>query len=344
MARVVMTDDGIAFDGHTLTERALGGAESAFVSLAEALAGRGHEVFVRNNCPAAAVVNGVDWAPLDTPAPEQPDLYVANRSYRLLDGFPGARRRIFWIHNPAQYLLKFRYLWRLARWRPVIIFSGRSHLATYPAWAPDGGRVILPYGIEERFRIGEPAAAPPPPRAIFTSNPLRSLDWLLELWARDIHPALPAAELHVFSGASTYGAAGDRKAAQMKAVLDRARALADQGVRLREPVQKDVLVRELASARAILYRGDPGETYCLALGEAQAMGVPAVIQDIGAVRERIVDGETGFIAADDDAFARSAVALLGDDALWHRQHQAALARQRNWGWDQAAAEFERLLP
>ena len=38
MAHVVMADDGIAFDGATAEAGPLGGAETAFVALAEALA------------------------------------------------------------------------------------------------------------------------------------------------------------------------------------------------------------------------------------------------------------------------------------------------------------------
>lgn len=74
------------------------------------------------------------------------------------------------------------------------------------------------------------------------------------------------------------------------------------------------------------------------------MGVPAVVQNFGSVVERVVDGETGFVARDDGAFADSAVGLLTDDALWRRQNRAALAMQRAWGWPEAAAAFERLLP
>ena len=40
MAAVVMTDDGIAFDGLSSTRGPLGGAEAAFLAVAEALAAR----------------------------------------------------------------------------------------------------------------------------------------------------------------------------------------------------------------------------------------------------------------------------------------------------------------
>lgn len=95
MADVVMTDDGIAFDGTTPASAALGGAEAAFLTVAEALAARGHRVKVRNRCAAALTHRGVDWAPLDASLPESCDLYVANRGHRLIGLVPHAKRRLF---------------------------------------------------------------------------------------------------------------------------------------------------------------------------------------------------------------------------------------------------------
>ena len=345
MARIVMADDGIAFDGLMLRERALGGAESAFVNLAEALAQRGHQVGVRNNCAHPGLHWGVEWAPLAHGFPASADLYIANRGDKLiLKMARSARRSVFWLHNPARYLIKLRYLWKLALQRPALVFAGPSHMATYPSWAPGGPRIAIPLGVDDLFLKARPAAAPPPPRAIFTSNPLRGLAWLLELWAARIHPNLPAAELHIFSGPSTYGAYGEAKSAAMQAVLDRARGLRDCGVVLREPVARPALVEELRRSRVMLYRGDPGESFCLAVAEAQALGVPAVVQRIGAVPERVIDRETGFVSVDDNDFALNALGLLHDDDLWRRQHRAALDRQRAWGWPQAAAAFEALIP
>lgn len=344
MARIVLADDGIPFDGTTMETRPLGGVESSVVFLLQELARRGHEVLVRNRCARPVRHDGVDWASLDGGLPEEADLYLANRGDRLLPLMPKARRTVFWIHNPARYLLKWRYLSKLWRLRPPIVFTGPYHAATYPRWAPAGERVVIPYGIPELFLAAEPAAGPPAPRAVFTSNPLRSLDWLLDVWAGCIQPRVPGAELHVFSGAATYGTVGDAKVRAMEAILDKARRLGDRGVVVRGPVPKGRLVEAFRGARLMAYRGDPNETFCLAVGEAQAMGVPAVVQNLGCVAERVIDGETGFVAADDDAFAEAAVRLLTDDGLWRRQHRAALDKQRGWGWPQAAAAFERLIP
>lgn len=344
MAHIVMADDGIEFDGRTPERGPLGGAESAFIQLAETLARRGHKVEIRNRCQAPLIHNGVAWAPLATGLPGRADLFIANRGDRLILAMPQAQRTVFWIHNPARYLLKGRYLWKLWWKKPAIVFLGAYHAGTYPRWAPDGGRVVIPYGVPEAFRLAEPARDPPGPRAIFTSNPMRGLDWLLEVWAEKIRPRVPAAELHVFSGPATYGQAGRDKADRMRAVLDRARQLAPLGVVLRQPVAKAALIEELRQARVMLYKGDVNETYCMALGEAQALGVPAVVQPIGSVVERVHDGETGFVARDATAFADGAVRLLTDAACWRRMHDDAVATQRSWTWDQAAAAFEALIP
>jgi len=93
----------------------------------------------------------------------------------------------------------------------------------------------------------------------------------------------------------------------------------------------------------MLYRGDPGETFCLALAEAQAMGVPAIVEPLGSARERVIDGISGRIAENDDAFAAGAIAVLRDDALWRQWHLAALAHQRGSSWDTIAGRFEALM-
>ncbi|MGH7092189.1 MAG: glycosyltransferase family 4 protein [Stellaceae bacterium] len=338
MTRVVMADDGIAFDGVTAETGPLGGAETAFVALAEALAARGHRVSARSNCRVALCHREVDWAPLADGVPDRCDLYIGNRGHRVI-GLSRPRRRLFWLHNPAGYLTKPRNVWRLAWYRPMLVTTGAYHASTVPHWLCDGGRAIIPYGVLDRFHHAVPRE-PPPPRAVFTSNPLRGLDWLLDLWVARIRPVVPHAELHIYAGPAVYG---QQAGGAMEAVLARAEGLAAHGVRRHAPVGREALAGVLRESRAMLYRGDPGETFCLALAEAQAVGVPAVVQPLGAVAERVIDGETGRVAGNDDAFAEAAIAVLSDDALWRRWHRAALIHQRGLSWDAVAARFEALI-
>ncbi|HEY1798550.1 MAG TPA: glycosyltransferase [Stellaceae bacterium] len=338
MALVVMADDGIPFDGRMAETGPLGGAETAFVALTEGLAARGHQVLARSRCKAPVEHKGVEWAPLSAGVPERCDLYIGNRGHRVIGLCAHAARRVFWLHNPARYLKKPRNVWRLAWYRPIVVTTGAYHASTVPRWLVTGERMVIPYGVLDRFRHAE-SREPPPPRAVFTSNPMRGLDWLLDLWVGRVRPAVPDAELHIYAGPAVYGASGG----PMETVLARAEALAGHGVHRHAPVGRDALVRVLSEARAMLYRGDWGETFCLALAEAQAMGVPAIVQPLGSVGERVIDGITGRVAATDDEFAAAAIAALSDDDLWRGWHRNALDRQRGEGWDAVAARFEALI-
>ncbi len=338
---VVMADDGIAFDGRSAEAGPLGGAETAFVALAEALAARGHRVEAYSRCAAPLRHREVEWAPLPRSVAGDCDLYIANRGAPLLGLVPRSRHRLFWLHNPARYLAKPRNAWRLAWYRPMIVTTGTYHASTIPRWLIDGGHTVIPYGVLGIFRHAKPRD-PPPPHAIFTSNPLRGLDWLLDLWTAKIRPAVPQAELHVYAGPAVYGGTG-RHSAAMENILARADAMRADGVYRHAPVGREALAEVLSGARAMLYRGDPGETFCLALAEAQAMGVPVVVKPLGSVAERLVDGQTGRVAATDDAFVEAAIAALRDDGLWTSWHRAALAAQRGLSWDDVAAAYEALL-
>ncbi len=343
MAMIVMTDDGLEFDGASATRRPLGGAEAAFLALAEAFAERGHAVRVCNKCSAPLTHKGVEWTPITNGVPEVCDFYIGNRGHRLIGLSPGARRRAFWLHNPGQYLLKPRYLWPLVRYRPILVATGTYHASTVPAWIPSGGRAVIPYGLGLAYRAADARTDVPLPIAIFSSNPLRGLDWLLDLWVRRIEPAVPGAELHIYAGPQVYGAVGARKADEMSAVLARADGLRDKGVRRYAPVPKPDLVGKLRTARVMLYRGDPNETFCLAVAEAQALGLPAVVMPLGALAERVEDGVTGTVARDEDAFVAASVALLTEDALWRSRHGAAITRQKGISWNDVAARFEALM-
>ncbi len=316
--KIIMADDHAPHLAATLAERPLGGVETAFALLAQAFEARGHSV---------RQTRGGEAAPAD--------LIIANRVPRLFASLPRQGRRVLWLHNPAQYLRKPRHAWPLLRARPVLVTLGPSHAATLPWWLP-GARVQVPLAVAPPFDTPAPERAPPPPVAVFTSNPQRGLDWLLRLWAERIAPAVPGAELHLYAGAATYG--GDaRLAARIAPVLDQARTT--PGVRLLAPLPRAALREKLLAARCMLYRGDPGETFCLALAEAQACGLPCVVTPLGAVAERLPDG---LVAPDDNAFAEAAIRLLRDDAAWTAQHRAALARGTGPGWDAVAAGFEAL--
>lgn len=316
--RIVLANEGPRIEAAAIGTRPLGGVETAVALLAQALSARDHELHLHFEGEATAL-------------PAQADLVIATRVPRLFRQLPRGRR-VLWLHNPAGYLRKPRHAWPLLRARPTLVTLGDHHAATVPGWLP-GRRARIPLAVAPPFDAPAAERAPPPPVAIFTSNPLRGLDRLAALW-----PRIGLGELQAYSGAATYGDA--RLAERAAPVL--ARAAATPGVRVFPPVPRAALREKLREARCMLYLGDPGETFCLALAEAQAMGLPCVVMDRGAVAERLVDGVTGVVARDEKEFVAAARRLLTDDDAWLAMHRAALARGPGPGWDDVAARFEAL--
>lgn len=333
--RIALATEGPRLPAERLLAQPSGGVEMAVAMLARAWARAGHQVTVAaGDAPAETDADGVLWAPrAEAPA----DLVVANRAPKLFAMLPRGQR-VLWLHNPARYLTKPRHMWPLLRAWPRVVVLGPSHRATVPRIVA-GRAVEIPLAVAPPFDAGGTARPPPAPRAVFASNPLRGLDPLLALWAARILPAVPEATLHIFAGAGVYG--GDTKlAARAAPVLER--ATHTPGVTLRGPQSRAALAEAYSRARAMLYLGDPGETFCLAVAEAQATGLPCVLGDSGAVAERVVDGSTGIVTHDDDAFAVGAIRLLRHDAAWSAMHAAALARGPGPDWAEVAARFVEL--
>ena len=317
--RIVLANEGPRIEAGVIGQRPLGGVETAVALLAQAFQRRGHEVILHFEGERATL-------------PATADLVIATRVPRLFGELPRGRR-VLWLHNPARYLRKPRHAWPLLRARPALVTLGPFHASSLPRWLP-GLRVEIPLAVAPPFDASLPERMAPAPVAVFTSNPLRGLDELARLW-----PDIGCGELHAYSGAATYG--GDPRLAQRAAPL-LARAEAVPGVRLFVPLPRPELQARLIQARCMLYLGDPGETFCLAVAEAQAAGLPCVVMDRGAVAERIEDGLTGVVARNEAEFIAAAQALLRDDALWLRMHRAALARGPGPNWNDVAQSFETL--
>lgn len=315
--RIILANEGPRIEASAIGQRPLGGVETAVALLAQAFQQRGHAVVLH-------------FEGESTSLPATADLVIAARVPRLFRTLPRGRR-VLWLHNPAGYLRKPRHAWPLLRARPILVTLGPHHAATVPRWLP-GARVQIPLAVAPPFDNPPAERTPPAPVAAFTSNPLRGLDELARLW-----PRIGVGEFHAYSGAATYG--GDPRLSERAAPI-LAMAGAVPGIRLHAPLPRPELHARLIEARCMLYPGDPGETFCLAVAEAQAAGLPCVVMDRGAVAERIEDGLTGIVARSEADFIAAAQALLRDDALWLRMHRAALARGPGPNWMDVARAFE----
>jgi glycosyltransferase involved in cell wall biosynthesis len=344
MATIIIADTTGHYDGRDLETRPLGGTESSVIHCARELARRGHDVTVYSNCDAAVTHEGVAWVPLGRTPPRTCDLYIAIHQPALLGLVPRAKRRAIWVMWPVSQLRHYKKLWRMWRYRPTPILLSQYQADTYSWLLPARGRrIIIPHGLPDDVRGYPPRTSPPPRHAIFASNPQRNLWRLVEIWAASILPRVPDAVLNIY-GVTPLQPGEDAWAAWEGFVLPAGLPEhVKRSVRVHPSVSREALIDAMRDSRVMLYLGHKAEAFCLALAEAQALGVPAVIAPVAVLPERVVDGVTGFHHADPERFAEAAVSLLTDDALWRRQHEAALRLQQGIDWAEHAARMERAL-
>lgn len=344
MAHIIFADKTSRYDGRDLEKRPLGGTESSVIQCARELAKRGHRVEVYSNCDAPVVDQGVSWLPLDGPQPEVCDLYIACHQPELFGFVRKARRRAVWVLWPVNQLKHYKKIWRMWWYRPIPILISLYQARTYSPFLPQHEpQVVLPHALPDDVR-GLPAVTnTPPPRAIFASHPSRNLRHLVEIWAKSILPRVPDAVLDVY-GISGLAPGEDAWTKWENNTLPPGMsAQVKASVRICPPKSREQLMQEMRNSRVMLYLGHKAEAFCLAVAEAQALGVPAVLSDRTVLPERVIDNVTGFVRADDAGFGDAAVALLTDDALWRRQHEAAIRYQQGINWSEHAGRLENAL-
>jgi hypothetical protein len=301
----------------------LGGTEQAIIHLTAALAALGDTVTICGASHTTRTLNGVTWCP---GPPPRADATVAINDASLLP--PGAPRPAVWFHNEVEWFRELRrfHLPALLRARPAAIFVSEDQRRAAARLLPFRRRVTIPLGLPDAILNATPAASPPPPHALFISQAYRGLSGILALWQRDIAPLLPDARLTALIAAADVPAY---------------RALAThKSITIAPRIGNDAILARLLQSRVLLAPGHRSETFCLAAAEAIALGVPVVTQGIGALKERVRHGETGFISADMAAGTR---ALLTDDALWRRMQAAGVATRGGQSWHNIARKWKNVL-
>ena len=337
--RIVMVDHDSAFNGKTSRSAPLGGTESAFIALAESFAKLGHEVIAMTKTSNKIIYQGVTWKPVDS-AIDKCDLFIVNRAPELINNAPKGSKVILWLHNPAKYLNKFKNFRRLVLKDVKVICSGQYHYESLPFWIKSRS-IIIPLGIEEElFSLETSVSKVPNPEVIFISNPERGLEWLVGIWLDKIIKYVPNAKLNIYAGSSTYGG---RHAEIIDKILNKINNLNDNSINIFEPIEKIKLFKKIIKSRAMFYAGDKGETFCLAVAEAQALGVPCIVKPIGSLGERVKHKVTGEVVKNDDEFVEAAINLLKNDDIWTFYRNNCLKLQRNYRWEIIAKMYLNIL-
>ena len=208
----------------------LGGAETAFIALAEALAARGHRVEARSRCRAPVAHNGVAWAPLASGAPDS--LRSADRQSRRTPARAGEAGRAAAVLAAQSGALSEKAAQSVAA-RALPADAGRCAAGIMPARCRAGCRAAArrscPTGCSRRSarprRASRRRRAPCSPRTRCAASIGCSISG-----RRGSRLQSRERSCTSIAGRPCMAADGD-KARRMEAVLARVEALHDSGVR-----------------------------------------------------------------------------------------------------------------
>ena len=339
---ITLVDDSISYNGMTTPYQPLGGAEKAFASLPAALARCGHIVRAITRADHAVSIENVSWLNFESRIPPITEVLIAFKKPSLLEMTRATGSKILWIPGSTDYLNQPEVKQLLERNKAKIVLQGTTHLQSFNTDTDLTYRSITP-GVRDEYRESDTMQFSETPTAICTTHPKQGMSWLLDLWSNKIQPNVINAELHIYSATFKRAQDNGEVADDLLPIWEKIINGKDKGIKIISPAGDNDMAKQYRYASVHLYPGSDKEMYCSTLAESQAVGVPAVARPLGAVKERIVDCQTGFLAAEEDEFVEHAIMMLSD----FEQREAISKSARRYGtarsWDTVAREFETLF-
>lgn len=343
--------EGPVFDGGTLDKSALGGSETALIQAARALADRGHEVIVFNNCSRPGFYDGVKYVDRGKLGVEAGglnfDIFIVSRFFGFLSVPVRSEIKVLWNHDTLDKPGDFR---AVAGRADIIMVLSRFHRDNYLTRVPEiAERIFITRnGIDTKLLVeARRSAKKMKNKLIYASRPERGLAILLEqIWPRLLE-ARPDLELYLCG----YDVDSDHMDPALAGLYGRLKELAAKSknvIRLGSLPKKEYY-RHLAESRLMLYPCIFPEISCIAALESQACETPVVASDRFALSETVCTAETRIPGRPGtgeyiERFVEKTLELIGNNGM--TDELAGCAGESmvlNYSWESIVAEWDRLF-
>jgi len=339
---ITILDDGYAYDGSSIENRPLGGAEKGIILLSQSLSNIGHVVRVFNNCDKSIVVNKVSWNPIKEINVAHSDVWIVHNNPKLFNLIENNNKKILWLTSSGLKLVEPENFSVTMGFRPTIVYQGENHLDSIPDSVKSLNAALISPGVSKNYLNRSEVATNVTPTALVTSHPLMGLDWLLEIWKLKIHTKIPWAELHIFSNILCRFLSGKKISDRYDYLIKQIEGHDKFNIRVREPLTDEKMALEMKKMRVHLYPSSQYETGAFSLVESQSIGLPAVVRNMGVAPNRIINGKTGFVTNDDESFIDFSVRFLDDMSSFKSCSEEAKKHNKR-SWDKVAQEFIKVI-
>ena len=303
----------IPYNSNDIDSINIRGAENVIIHLSRELSKLNNDVYVFNNCLENNILENVKWSNLNKLEKNLTyDIAFTNNDIKLFDRIV-AKKYVAFSHS-VQSIEKFirkGQLKSFLRYKPKIILLGKYHDKSRNFLLKMFGKIYLQWAVDPMFletRLDESIIEN---RAIFTSRKDRNLDILIYIWKNNIFPKNKSISLY----------------ATPSELIDN-----NYNIFSREFDNKKFMVRDLLKSKVLLIPGHKSEIYCIAAEEARELCIPIVTLGIGPLSERVIHGNTGFVATNYEEFANYTLKIFNDHDLWKklRNNLIQLRGSRKW--------------
>ena len=341
---IIFMTAGMAFDGHTVKNKSLGGSESAAYYMARALARRGHRVRHFTNTEKTEIVDGVTYMPISAWGPyvrdAHHDVSIIQRNPQAMAHQINAKLSILWCHDLA--LRRNNDVVRASKWRTDKTFVlSEFHAQQFRdvVGYEDGELYVTRNGFDfTGHTIPAPHEERDPHLYVYAARPERGLEHVLQTVLPKLLELDPKARLAV----CTY----DNVVPEMVPFYDHIKRLAEGlPVEFVGALTKAKLYQLLNHAIGYLYpTPGPGmwsefrEISCIAAIEAMACGLPFIHTGEGALSETLPQHASTCTTV--EGMAQAAFDLASSPGLWSAAQRRQLEHVQKYNWDIIAGEWE----
>jgi len=303
----------LPYTSNDLHANIIRGGESIIINLSNEISKLGHEVTVFNEYQSETVINNIKWSNINNANLNLLyDLAISNNDLRLFKKI-NARKYLAFSHS-IQSIEKFirkKQLFSYLKYRPKIILLSNYHSKNRNIFLKIFGSKQLEWAVDDIFLNTSIDNDLVENRAIFTSREDRNLNILIDIWKNKIFSQNKTSKLYV-----TPSVLIDNK----------------YNIFCRNFSTRNFLIKDLIKSKVYLVPGHKSELFCIAAEEARELCIPIVTLGIGCLSERVIHGQTGFIAKNKDEFAKYTLDILNDNSIWSelRNNLIKLRGSRQW--------------
>ena len=307
------------YNSNDLYSKNLRGAETILINLSNSLNELNHDITIINNCPNSEIINGIKWIDINSNfSVKNYDLVISNGDCRLFK-YANSKKNVLFSHS-IQTIEKFirkKQILSFIKYKPKVCFLSNYHKINRSRLLYSFGYINLRWAVDKIFLNSSIPKNIDNDLAIFTSKEGRNQNLLIEIWKNDIFP----------------------KNKKLKLLINSQNNNKNYNIINRIQQNQNELLKELSKARLFLIPGHKAELFCLAAAEASQMCIPIVTLGYGCLSERVIHGKTGYIAKNNNEFAKYTLELFKNDHLWQSMRNNLEKIRSKIKWNNVAEDL-----